>query len=147
MTAAGRCRWCGEILGEPGHAQRCDGRQGVVEAGLPLLPLFEPREHARTSDPDTSVAAAYAVADATEVQRRVLALHDAHLEGLTDEELVEAYARAYPSEVRSLESRSSPRKRRSDLTKAGIVIDGGWRRALRSGRKGVVWHLAARLNA
>jgi hypothetical protein len=127
--------FCGGDASEPDHLAHCDGRQGQVEA----FEAFEPREHARTTDPDTSHAAAAAARhDATLVQLRVTGIFGLHPEGLTDEELVMLYQRAWPS-GRSLESRASARKRRSDLTRMGILYDSGERRVLTSGRKGIVW--------
>ena len=134
------CLFCGSEMIDPDHLAHCDGRQGRIEA-LVKLPTFDPYEHARTSDPDTSTAAALMV-DATEVQRRVYLIFREHPDGLTDEALVGLYAKQYPV-ARSLESRSSPRKRRSDLARAGILVDSGNRRLLTSGRYGVVWTLVA----
>lgn len=129
------CLFCDGDASEPDHLSRCDGRQGRREA-------YDPHAHARTSDPDTSRVAAFAVDDATEVQRRVYALHRQHPEGLTDEQLIALYARDYAG-ARSLESKASPRKRRSDLTNAGVLVDSGERRMLTSGRRGVVWKVAS----
>jgi len=42
------CLFCGEDASEPGHAERCDGRQGAIEAAEDL------DLYARQSDPDTS---------------------------------------------------------------------------------------------
>lgn len=112
----------------------------------PLFPVFDPVEHARTTDPDTSHEAA-AATETSEVRRRVFAIFREHAEGLTDEELLAFYARTFP-EGSSLESRSSPRKRRSDLARAGLLVDSGMRRTLTSGRRGVVWAIpAARVSA
>ena len=139
-----RCLFCSGDASAPDHGKQCCGRQGQIEADAAAaadLPTFEPFEHARTSDPETSLAAARMV-DASEVQQRVFAIFRAHADdGLTDEELLALYAREWPS-ARSLESRSSPRKRRSDLARAGILVDTGNRRQLSSGRNGVVWSLA-----
>jgi hypothetical protein len=130
------CRFCGGNPAEPDHARRCDGRQGRVEAQAD----YDPHVHARTADPDTSHAAAWSVTEASMVQARVYALHQSHPDGLTDEELVLLYARAH-APGRSLESRASPRKRRSDLARTGVLVDSGERRVLTSGRRGVVWKL------
>ena len=141
------CLFCGGDASEPNHRARCDGRQGRAEADATAWPRFEPYTHARTSDPETSRAAADAIADATEVQRRVYAIHRQHPEGLTDEQLLTHYTAAHGVAGRSLESKSSPRKRRSDLTNAGVLIDSGARRPLVSGRNGVVWIVALRHKA
>jgi hypothetical protein len=136
------CLYCGGNASEPDHLLRCDGRQGRIEAAHDW-PTFAPFEHARTTDPETSRAAADRVADATVVQQRVVAIYRQHPEGLTDEELIALYARTFATDSRSIESKASPRKRRSDLTRAGILIDSGERRQLTSGRRGVVWTVAA----
>lgn len=102
---------------------------------------FEPHAHARTSDPETSHEAA-ALVNASEMQQRVLAIYRDHPNGLTDEELVAIYAQRFSTGGRSLESRSSPRKRRSDLANANLLVDSGQRRPLASGRNGVVWRVA-----
>jgi hypothetical protein len=108
----------------------------------PRLP-YDPYEHVRVDDPDTSRAAAYSLtqADVTEVQRRVLAILGHHPEGLTDEELLHEYMRDHVT------AESSPRKRRHDLTQAGFIADTGQRRPLVSGRHGIVWKLVARSDA
>lgn len=124
------CLFCGKSLEQVSTAD------DVARANA--LPSFEPRTHVRSSDPDTSKAAAASVVDATEVQRRVLALFDAR-GGMTDEELLAAYQEVYPRGGQSAESLASPRKRRSDLATAGFLVDSGERRLLRSGRKGIVW--------
>jgi hypothetical protein len=136
------CLFCGGNPDEPDHLLRCDGRQGHAEAST-NWPTFEPFEHARPTDPETSKAAAHRVEDATVVQQRVVTLYRQHPEGLTDEELIALYARTFDTDSRSIESKASPRKRRSDLTRAGILIDSGARRQLTSGRRGVVWTVAA----
>lgn len=117
-----------------------------------LLPLFQDEDEAvvvdmskgptgahgptvRHSDPDTSLAAAERL-EFTEVQARVLAIHKAHPErGLTDEELLRLYTDAYVT------AESSPRKRRCDLARLGLIVDSGERRLLISGRRGIVWRL------
>jgi hypothetical protein len=141
-----RCLFCGEDASGPDHLAHCDGRQGRAEAftfDSDPVGAYAPHEHVRTTDPDTSHEAAWSVTDATVVQARVVAIYEAHPAGLTDEELVAAYARDWPG-TRSLESRASPRKRRSDLARAGVLIDTGERRTLTSGRRGIVWTLHRR---
>jgi len=134
-----RCLFCDGDRSEPDHDEHCDGRQGGRDDEPEPEPIVRPwraRQHARTTDPDTSHAAAEAVTDATEVQLRVLAL--LRERPRTDEELIEAYRRAHGIE-RQGEAKSSPRKRRSDLTRIGLVVDSGDRRPLSSGRNGIVW--------
>jgi len=136
-----RCLFCGGDSTEPNHWEFCDGRQG---GRVEDVPPFRPHEHARTTDPDTSHAAAWAVSDATEVQLRVIELLGEC--AMTDEELIVAYHRKHGDD-RIGEAQLSPRKRRSDLTRFGWVVDSGIRRTLRSGRQGVVWTLAAHAKA
>jgi hypothetical protein len=151
----GSCPFCGGDFSEPDHQRRCDGRQGTIEAALDstlttpadvaraaALPDFQPHEHSRTDDPDTSHAAAQQVVDAPEVQRRVLAIFRLHPAGLTDEQLIDIYQDVHARDTRSRESVASPRKRRSDLSNSGLLVDSGARRLLRSGRHGIVWQLA-----
>lgn len=133
------CRFCGAPIEADDllHQLHCDGRQGAVEATEPIAP-YEPWENVRTSDPDTSKAAAESL-DVTEVQRRVLTIHTAkRREGLTDEQLLGEYVGLH-----GVTAESSPRKRRCDLTKIGLIIDSGERRPLKSGRNGIVWRLAS----
>jgi|SRR5262245_31791521 len=137
------CLFCGGDASEPDHAAHCDGRQGRLEAQGVVADAWEPDTHARATDPDTSHAAAWSIVDATEIQRRVYGLYRRSPAGLTDEELLAVYARTYDVNGRSLESRASPRKRRSDLTRAGVLVDSGERRPLSSGRCGVVWKVAS----
>jgi len=140
------CRFCGEDDGDDLlHSLRCNGQQGRVEAAADTAwPDFRPHEHARTTDPDTSYAAAARVTDATEVQQRVLALLG--MRPMTDEEILAAYERRY-GRPDSRQAAESPRKRRSDLVRLGLVVDSGERRLLTSGRMGVVWRLTTDVHA
>jgi hypothetical protein len=115
------CFFCGGNSAEPDHWRQCAGR-GTM---------------ARNEDPDTSHAAAasWSLADLTEVQQRVYAIHQQHPRGLTDEELLHRYLREH------ITAESSPRKRRCDLTRLGVIMDSGERRVLVSGRNGIVWKL------
>jgi hypothetical protein len=148
------CLFCGGDASEPDHGLHCDGRQGAVEAAyvdpadrdrwqaatpppITSVPYVAYRE-VRTTDPDTSAAAAASIAaEATEVQRRVYAIHAAHPDGLTDEELLTVYLA-----IHGPAAESSPRKRRCDLAHAGLIVDSGDRRPLISGRNGIVWTIA-----
>jgi hypothetical protein len=96
---------------------------------------FNPREHARRTDPGTSHAAAHSLDNVTMVQARVLAIHK-DFTGLTDERLLDEYKRRY-----GITAESSPRKRRHDLTRKGLIYDSGERGELKTGRKGIVWKL------
>jgi hypothetical protein len=138
-----KCRHCDEDV-DPSdllHKLSCCGQQGAVEAEEPLAP-YAPFENVRASDPDTSRAAAASL-DVTVVQARVYKIHMEHkFRGLTDEELLGIYVRYYGPTAES-----SPRKRRCDLTKAGLIVDSGQRRMLKSGRMGIVWLVAETAHA
>lgn len=161
------CLFCGGDASAPNHLASCDGRQGAAEAaepepaasgeatGLisedspvvetPVVPSspYRPHEHSRTTDPDTSASAAQSLTDdsVNEIQRRVLVIHRRHPAGLTDEELRALYIREWP--CASASAADSSRKRRSDLTRLGFLVDSGLRRPLISGRLGIVWQLAS----
>jgi len=131
------CKHCGEDDGDNlFHKETCDGQQGQVEAQEPRAP-YVPHENVRGTDPDTSRAAAESL-DVTVVQQRVYEIHLEYPAGLTDEELLSAYIKRF-----GVTAESSPRKRRCDLTKIGLIVDSGERRALKSTRQGIVWKLAA----
>jgi hypothetical protein len=101
-------------------------------------PEFKVKEHVRTTDPDTSRAAAESVAGSvTLVQKRVVEIHSEHPEGMTDEELTDAYIGLYGPA-----GQSSVRSRRHDLAVKGRFIETTLRRKLRSGRSGIVWQLS-----
>ena len=92
----------------------------------PTIEPFDPRlavtgRHARRTDPDTSHAGARRVARRDREAVRA-AYERAGLEGLTDREL-QAQG---PQQV--LARQESWRKRRSDLTRAGVLYDSGERR-------------------
>lgn len=96
-------------------------------------PLNAPALHtrARPTDPETSHAAARSIhGGLTDIQRRVLEFYRARgWPGATDEELSDALG-CHGSTLRT---------RRSELTDAGLIVDSGERRKLKSGRRGVVW--------
>lgn len=97
--------------------------------------LFEHRETYPNSpgyqNTDTSRAAAKSVESETgRLQRRVLAaIKAAGAAGLTMEEAAEAVC----------EGRHSVQPRTSELRAKGMIVDSGQRRALASGRNGIVW--------
>lgn len=98
-------------------------------------PPPDPITLARSTDPETSHEAAWSLENATKVQARILWLHN-KWRGYTDEELrVEYRSRFGPT------GESSVRSRRHDLVGHGLVEDTGVRRALKSGRDGIVWSL------
>jgi hypothetical protein len=111
-----------------------------IKPGEPFCVMAPPtggtKPRARTSDPDTSHAAARSVAGkVTDSQRAVLAAIR-HLGRCTDEELVSVYDQLPPL------SPSGIRTRRKELADRGLVRDTGRRTRLRSGRQAVVWTAA-----
>lgn len=93
------------------------------------------RGKARTTDPDTSHAAAREITGRTE--RAILAVFDSWWDGrpnrLTDQQLCAAFPNLYAPTVKSARSR---------LTKQGILVDSGERRPSSRGRPMIVWKLA-----
>ena len=121
------CLFCGGDASEPDHWLHCDGRQGAIEIAA--------HTQVRTSDPDTSHQAAWSLANASDVQRRVHGILDeAGRRGVDDDALLRTYRAQW------LAAESSPRKRRNDLVRAGIVIDSGERRLVGK-RWRIVWIL------
>lgn len=87
---------------------------------------------ARATDPATSHKAAASVVEITEKRQAVL---DVLADGsFTDEEI-------YPL-LKVKMSTSGARTRRSELCKAGLVIDSGETRLTAAGRQTIVWRLA-----
>lgn len=88
----------------------------------------------RLGDPDTSAAAARTAPEYRgRLKRDVLAVHQAHPAGLTDDEL----AGHLPDD-----HAGSVAKRRRDLVDAGELVDSGHRRPTRRGVGAIVWRLA-----
>jgi hypothetical protein len=130
-----RCLFCGGNGDEPGHRQRCDGRQGQVEAQLARAENF-----ARATDPETSHAAARSVTEdtITELQRAIdRVIRDAFPRPLSDEAI-----RAHLSAQGILSTPSGCRTRRSELLHAGYIVDSGQRGWTMSGRKTILWTVA-----
>lgn len=91
--------------------------------------------NARTSDPDTSHAAAHTFSGA--VLTRVLTIYATTPGGLTDEELLTAYTKRHGADGCA---NDSPRKRRSDLSRDKLR-DSGVRRLSVYNRAMIVWRL------
>lgn len=93
---------------------------------------------ARSTDPETSHAAAASVAarDLRESHRAIADLLEANPGGLTDERLVDLYL---GSEREPYQSPSGIRTRRDELVQAGLVRDSGRKATLSTGRRGIVW--------
>ena len=94
---------------------------------------------ARTSDPDTSHAAAQSLTPETLrlSQTAVLSVLTAYPAGLTDQGLALVYGNRWPAQ-----SESGLRTRRAELVRGGMVVDTGRRERLASGRQAVVWAVA-----
>lgn len=96
---------------------------------------------ARHTDPDTShLAADSQAANLSELQRIILGLFEQREFGFTDDELGVHYGANQPvyrnwPMVRD----QTPRKRRSELTKMGLLEDSGVRRPNRFGALEIVW--------
>jgi hypothetical protein len=102
-----------------------------VQHQLPLAP------RARTTDPDTSHAAAASVTSLANTQRGIYMLLS--LDGpATDEELLYRWHERMAAPM----SPSGLRTRRSELVDMGYVRDTGDRRPLQSGRNAIVWGIA-----
>lgn len=96
------------------------------------------RPAARSTDPETSQAAADSVRRQTDTHRMIqLRFRELAGGGLTDEELA---ARVEAAGYRI--SPSGLRSRRSELVDLGVLVDSGRRRRTRAGRATIVWTLA-----
>lgn len=111
-------------------------RQKEVQAVTPLTP------RARRTDPQTSHDAAASV-DLRGSHRAVLRLLDSY-GPMTDEELVAKYVKNMTQLALPRQSESGIRTRRKELTTMDPpqVVDSGEKKALKSGRKAIVWRLA-----
>lgn len=89
---------------------------------------------ARTDDPGTSHEAA-ATVDLRERHRNVLDVILAVPDGMTDEQLWNAYR----AQDKPPQSPSGLRTRRSELVAHGYLVDSGERRRTRHGRRTIVW--------
>jgi hypothetical protein len=97
--------------------------------------------HARTSDPETSHAAAASVSDIRASQQAVLnVMRKRPAYGYTDEELVAEYNKLQARSLRyPFQSESGIRTRRKELERMGFVEYSGDKRVLTSGRLARVW--------
>lgn len=93
---------------------------------------------ARKSDPDTSHFAADSNVNREAVEEHVRHLFMIH-GPMTDHELTLRYFVDSTSPASDFES---PRKRRSSLSKAGVLVATLQRRPSRTGRPAIVWELA-----
>ena len=104
----------------------------------PLAPL-PPRTQVRTTDPRTSHEAASLIVNPTKNQQRVLDVFASQRDfgfgiGLTDHELLIEWRKTYGTVAES-----TPRKRRCDLVRLGLIHDSGRTRPLIERRNRVVW--------
>jgi len=94
------------------------------------------RAHARSTDPETSHAAASSMTQEKLSNQRETVFETLRVRGpMTDVDLVE---------LLPLESPSGVRTRRRELVSAGLVEDTGGRETLPSGRKAIVWRVVAK---
>ena len=122
------CLQCGE---DRGHLRWCDEYRPQV-----IYSNTTPR--ARNTDPTTSHNAAASVATDTVTRTQALILEALRAHGpLTDEQLCQRIAQV----ERKYLAVSGIRTRRSELVKAGRVIDTGDRQPMLSGRPAIVWGL------
>lgn len=100
--------------------------------------MIDQTAHARTSDPDTSHAAADSITDITARQNAVLQVMHNAAAPLTDPQLAELY-----DETGGLppQSQSGLRTRRAELVRLGRVRDSGGHMPLPSGRHAIAWEL------
>ncbi len=123
------CHNCG---GENRHIAWCDQYRPEV-----IYTHTTPR--ARNTDPSTSHQAAASVATDTVTRTQALILEALRAHGpLTDEQLCQRIAEV----ERKYLAVSGIRTRRSELVKAGRVVDTGDRQPMLSGRPAIVWGVA-----
>jgi hypothetical protein len=97
-----------------------------------LLLFSTPR--ARAKDPDTSHDAARAITQHAGALRERVLEEFSLTDYLTDEELIERVPDVYWPTLK---------KRRSELTGLGLLVDSGLRRKNSRGRQMIVWRLAS----
>lgn len=93
------------------------------------------RAKARKTDPATSHEAAATVVNITDTQKVILHLLK---RPMTDVELVQTFYKSVRRD-KLWASESGIRSRRSELVRAGKVVDSGAREKLPSGRNAIVW--------
>lgn len=100
---------------------------------------------ARTSDPETSHAAARSAQKPSEVQQHILEVLRAQTDprGLTDDDLYSAYSRRAIRNGWTVPTPQSVRSRRAELTKRGSVRFSGHYGRTDTGRQSRRWAIAA----
>ena len=102
----------------------------------------EPVAHARHTDVATSHLAARSVEDLNAKQRAVLKIFENYSRGpLSDELLIVAYHGYSDRPEYPKQSPSGLRSRRSELVRAGLLVDSGHRGRTASGRSTILWKL------
>jgi hypothetical protein len=96
------------------------------------LTLFPTGPTARPTDPETSQTAVPSPAHLSFVQQEVMAFHRA-AEGMTDDELCLRM---------SWRCEGTVKKRRTELSRVGALVDSGVRRPTRTGTPAIVWEVA-----
>ena len=97
---------------------------------------------ARTTDPETSHAAAASITGLTARQDAVLRVFKRNRFPMTDVSLCAMYENSVRRGVVPAQSVSGIRTRRAELVDRGLLVDSGNRARLASGRKAIVWRLA-----
>jgi hypothetical protein len=92
--------------------------------------------HARTTDPQTSHAAAKSVSEISNTKKAILSLLRKHQ---TDMQLVANYIKLVRQNKAPRASESGIRSRRAELVKLGFVKDTGKRDLSASNRQMIVW--------
>lgn len=120
-----------------------EARRGDL-AGSPPEDLFSvewdtPRH--RATDPATSALAAASVEEMPERRRAVWSVLAGH-GPLTDEGIAAVYANLVATGYAPAQSPSGLRTRRSELVRAGLVVDSGERGMTSTGRAAVRWAIA-----
>jgi hypothetical protein len=115
---------------------------GVARAPIPQRPLSY-QAKARSTDPATSHQAAASVNTDSHNHGRILGLLKTFRDGLTDEQLRDEWAIA-ANRVMGWPpiSDSGLRSRRSELVRAGKVVDSGEKGRTAAGRACTIWKLA-----
>lgn len=94
--------------------------------------------HAKTTDPETSHAAAASVKNITQTQQAILSIFD-RFGSMVDDRLVELYNLKVVGGTAPRASLSGIKTRRKELVVRGLIQDSGDRRVLESGRRAIVW--------
>jgi hypothetical protein len=116
---------------------------GVARAPIPSRPLSY-QARARRTDPQTSHDAARTVIKINDTHRQITALLRTFRDGLTDEQIADEWERnvlRLPHDWAPV-SPSGLRSRRSELVRAGKVVDSGEKGRTVAGRACTIWRLA-----